>query len=143
MPARGLLLAILFLTVSPQSPHSPPRFPVHIESLDYPSLAVQARIVGDVVVMAEVDSEGRVHVTIPKSGHQLLAQAAAENLRKWRFQTGENQELEITYHFQINDKPAVKPFSGYVLDLPDSVTITRDPPPVNIHTSPLGNPVMK
>jgi len=40
MPARGLLAALLLLTVSLQSQT---RLPIHVESLRYPPLARQAR----------------------------------------------------------------------------------------------------
>ena len=101
MPIRGLLLALLFLTVSPQSQ---PRLPIHVESLIYPQLARQARINGDAVLVAHIGYDGSVSISALRSGHPLLLQAAKDNLKKWRFQRGEDQEMEITYHFKLSEQ---------------------------------------
>jgi outer membrane biosynthesis protein TonB len=46
-----------------------------------------ARIQSDIVVVALVDAEGRViGVPIAPTGHPLLAKAAEENIKTWRFQ---------------------------------------------------------
>src|ERR1700676_5530636 len=100
MPARGLLLALLLLTASPQIQ---PRLPIHVLSLTYPPVARQARITGDVVLIAHIGSDGSVSIPIRKSGHPLLLQAAEDNLKAWKFQTGESQEMEITYHFKTGE----------------------------------------
>jgi TonB family protein len=141
MPARGLLIALLLLTVSPQTQ---PRFPVHVESLIYPPLARQARISGDAVLKAQIGSDGRVPSPIGISGHPLLLQAAKDNLKKWKFQSGEYQETEITYHFKLTE-----PSSGYTqtecaFDLPDSVTVLSHLPQVETNfTSLTGKPSPK
>ena len=127
MPARGLLIALLLLTLSTQSQ---PRVPIHVESLLYPPLARQARITGDVVLIVDIASDGRVSVTMRRSGHPLLLQAAEDNVKTWRFQNGEEQEMEITYHFRLRERSAGSPQAECAFDLPDSVTITSDPPPV-------------
>ena len=101
MPARGLLIALLLLTISPQTQ---PRMPIHIESLIYPQLARMARIQGDAVLIAHIGFDGSVSVPILKSGHPFLLRAAEDNLKKWKFQAGESQEMEITYHFQVSDE---------------------------------------
>jgi len=79
MPARALLMALLFLTVSPQNQ---PRLPIHVESLVYPPLARQARIQGDAVLVAPISPDGSVSIPVLKSGHPLLRQAAEDNLKK-------------------------------------------------------------
>jgi len=90
MDARGLLIALLFLTVSPQTQ---PRLPIHIESLNYPPLARQARIQGDAVLIAHIGTDGSVSIPVRKSGHPLLLQASEDNIKKWKFQSGEEQEM--------------------------------------------------
>jgi TonB family protein len=141
MPVRGLLIALLLLTVSPQTQ---PRFPIHVKSLIYPPLARQARIQGDVVLIAQIGSDGSVSIPILKSGHPLLLQVAEDNLKKWKFQSGESQEMEITYHFKLREQSSGSTQTDCSFDLPDSVTILSDPPPVKtIYSSPMGNPSHK
>jgi TonB family protein len=137
MPARGLFVALLLLAISPQTQR---RLPVHVESLFYPPVARQARISGDVVLLAQVTSDGRVSIPIRKSGHPILMQAAEDNLKKWKFQTGQDQAMEITYHFKIRETSAHSPFTECVFDFPDSVTVSSDAPPVEtLYSSPMGN----
>jgi TonB family protein len=135
MPARGLLVALLFLTVSSQTQ---PRMPIHVLSLSYPPAARQARIQGDAVLIAHIGSDGSVSIPIRKSGHPMLIRAAEGNLKKWKFQSGEEQEMEITYHFKLGEPSSS---TECVFDLPNSVTITSPPPPVDtVYSSPKGKP---
>jgi TonB family protein len=127
MTARGLLIALLFLTVSPQAQ---PRLPIHVESLTYPEIARQARIQGDAVLVAHIGADGNVSIPLRKSGHPPLLQAAEDNLKSWKFQSGEEQEMEITYHFKLmaTESPADSAPTDCVFDLPNSVTISSAPP---------------
>lgn len=120
MPARGLLIALLFLTVSPQTQL---RLPVHIESLIYPPVARQARIHGDAVLSAHIGTDGSVSIPILKSGHPMLLRAAEDNLKKWKFQGGEEQEMEITYHFKFGETTLDNAPTECSFDLPNSVTV--------------------
>jgi TonB family protein len=141
MPVRGLLVALLLLTVSPQTQ---PRFPIHVESLIYPSLARYARIQGDAVLTAQIGSDGRVPSPIRKSGHPILLQAAEENLKKWKFQPGEFQEMEITYHFKLSEQLSDSAPTECAFDLPDSVTVfAHIPTPQPYYGSPDGKPAHK
>jgi TonB family protein len=128
MYARMLLTVLLFLTMSPQTQ---PQVPIHVESLVYPKLAYQARVIGDVVVLAQIDSEGRVQVPFRPPGHPLLVQAAEENIKTWRFQTGSGSQLKVTYHFKLEGEPAYDyPSSVCKFDLPNSVTVVTPPPKI-------------
>jgi TonB family protein len=129
MPIRGLSIALLLLTVSPQTP---PRLPIHVVSLNYPPLGRQARIQGDAVLIAHIGSDGSVSIPILKSGHPMFLRAAEDNLKKWKFQSGEEQEMEITYHFKFGEHPASSGLTECAFDLPDLVTVTSDLPPVKI-----------
>jgi TonB family protein len=130
VPTRGLLIALLFLTLSPQMQPSPP---IHLESLVYPTVAYQARITGDVLVIAQIDSEGHVEVPVRPPGNPLLVQAAEENIKTWRFQKGAGSELRVTYRFRLEGEPRHDyPSSIYKFDLPDSVTIVTPPPKVKV-----------
>lgn len=127
MPIRALLVALLFLTVPPQTP---PRLPVHVESLQYPQVARMARIQGDIVVVALIAADGHV-IGVPNAptGHPLLAKAAEENIKTWRFQSGAEGEARVTYRFEIDEKPATGDFpTTCKFDLPDSVTVTAPIP---------------
>jgi protein TonB len=53
---------------------------------EYPPLAVQARVVGEVVLEALVDEAGRVASVKLVSGPALLSEAAEEAVRQWRYQ---------------------------------------------------------
>ena len=129
MPARALLTALLFLIVSPQAQ---PRLPIHVESLVYPQLARQARIQGDVVLVAQIASDGSVSIPLLKSGHPIFVHVAEDNLKKWKFQTGEDQEMEITYHFKFKETSSDSPITDCQFDLPNSVTVSVDGPRVEI-----------
>ena len=134
MIVRGLLLALLLFTASPQEQQ---RFPVHVESLEYPLVARNARITGDVVIVAEIDAGGHVSIPSAPTGHPLLSKAAEENVKTWRFQSGRESEMRITYHFKLDDN--VKPTNYYqtrtAVDLPDSVTVVAPFPQVETNYS--------
>ena len=140
MPVRGLLVALLLLTVSPQTQ---PRFPIHVESLIYPSLARYARIQGNAVLIAHIGSDGSVSIPLRKSGHPILLQVAEDNLKKWKFQSGESQEMEITYHFKLSEQPSDYAPTECTFDLPDSVTIFAHVPTVQPIPSHSGKPAHK
>jgi TonB family protein len=141
MPVRGLLIALLLLTVSPQTQ---PRFAIHVESLIYPRVARVARISGDVVLVAQIGSDGSVSIPILKSGHPMLLRAAEDNLKKWKFQTGESQEMEVTYHFRITEPASDSAQTECSFDLPNSVTISTHSVQVETnYASPMGKPAHK
>ena len=51
----------------------------------YPPLVVQARIQGTVVLQAVIGKDGKVHELLLVSGHPLLAPAAMEAVKQWRY----------------------------------------------------------
>jgi hypothetical protein len=74
----------------------------------------------------------------------LLLNAAEYNLKRWKFQSGEEQEMEVTYHFKLRELSAGSAQTECAFDLPDSVTITSDPPPVlTNYSSPMNKPSPK
>jgi periplasmic protein TonB len=52
---------------------------------NYPPLARQARIQGDVVLQAEISKEGTIQNLQLISGHPMLAPAAIEAVKQWRY----------------------------------------------------------
>ena len=71
----------------------------------YPSDAKQARIEGDVLLTAIIAKDGSVQQLDLKSGHPLLAQAAIEAVRQWRYRptllNGQPVEVVTTIHFNF------------------------------------------
>ena len=61
---------------------------------EYPALAREAHIQGDVKIDAILDEQGNIIDMKTISGHPLLYQAAVDALRKWKY--------EPTY---LNDRP--------------------------------------
>jgi len=74
----------------------------------YPILARQSRVQGEVVLHAIIDKDGGVDELTVISGHPLLVQAALEAVKKWRYQptqlNGEPVEVDttITVHFFLS-----------------------------------------
>ena len=66
----------------------------------YPSLAIQARIQGNVVLHAIIGREGEVSELQVLSGHPLLVNAALDAVRQWRYSptllNGQAVEVETT-----------------------------------------------
>ncbi|HYG98263.1 MAG TPA: energy transducer TonB [Terriglobales bacterium] len=73
----------------------------------YPSLAKQARIQGQVVLQAVIGKDGKVQNLQVVSGHPMLAGAALDAVKQWRYKpyflNGEPVEVEtnITVNFSL------------------------------------------
>ena len=73
----------------------------------YPPLARQARIQGSVVLQAEISKDGTIENLHLVSGHPMLAPAAIEAVKQWRYRpyilNGEPVEVEtqITVNFTL------------------------------------------
>src|SRR5580704_3417750 len=96
---RCLLLPIIFILATVSS--GEPACVAHVESLEYPRLALFAKIQGEVAVAIEIGSDGRVESAAGISGPPMLVPAAEENIRKWRFQAGLDQKISIKYRFTL------------------------------------------
>ncbi len=74
----------------------------------YPPLARQARIQGSVLLQAEISKEGTIENLRLISGHPMLAPAAIEAVKQWRYKpyilNGEPVEVEtqITVNFTLS-----------------------------------------
>jgi len=75
---------------------------------NYPPLARQARIQGTVLLQAEISREGTIENLRLISGHPMLAPAAIEAVKQWRYKpyilNGEPVEVEtqITVNFTLS-----------------------------------------
>jgi protein TonB len=65
---------------------------------DYPSLARQVRVQGQVVLRAVISREGTIENLQVLSGHPMLVRAAVEAVRQWKYRpyllNGEPVEVE-------------------------------------------------
>ena len=68
---------------------------LHFESPEYPRLAWQARIEGDVKVTAHIASDGRVSSASASSGHELLQKEALQNIKKWVFVADHESSITV------------------------------------------------
>ena len=70
----------------------------------YPPLAKQMRITGTVKVEVVITATGAVKSTKVLGGHPLLAAAAEEAVKKWKFEPGSGETTEvIPFNFTLNE----------------------------------------
>jgi periplasmic protein TonB len=80
---------------------------IHKIQPDYPPLARQARIQGQVVLQAVISREGTIENLQVVSGHPMLAPAAIQAVKQWRYRpyflNGEAVEVEtqVTVNFVL------------------------------------------
>jgi periplasmic protein TonB len=73
----------------------------------YPPLAMEARVQGNVVIDSVIDKQGNVTQMRVVSGNPLLIQAAMSALREWKYQptllngTPVSVEMLVTIHFNL------------------------------------------
>jgi len=85
----------------------PPQ-PVYTPPPVYPDVARLARIQGDVVIDAVIDTAGNVVQMKLISGHPLLVNSAMAALRQWKYkptfldEQPVSIELSVTIHFTMN-----------------------------------------
>ena len=89
--SRGVTLGHLILRVEPV----------------YPEMALRTRVQGEVLLHAVIGRDGTIQNLTFVSGHPLLAQAAMDAVRRWRYQpfllNGQPVEVdtEVTLHFHL------------------------------------------
>ena len=68
----------------------------------YPSIAAKMRIEGTVKLDVTIDSDGSVSDVKVVSGHQLLASAAVEAVKKWHYETAESKSTQsVSVEFNL------------------------------------------
>jgi len=77
---------------------------IHDVKPQYPPQARQARIEGTVVLLAVIGKDGSVRDVQVKSGSPLLAQAAIEAVKQWRYKPYllNGQPVEVDTQITIN-----------------------------------------
>ena len=111
----------------------------------YPPLARQARIQGTVVLTVIISGNGDVQNVSLFSGHPMLAPAAIEAVKQWKYRpyllNGEPIEVEtqVQVNFSLSDKPASEGVAG---DIPGGAmggvigSMVTTPPSDSTQTSP-------
>jgi TonB family protein len=105
--------------------------PRRVVGMEYPPLGTQARIQGTVKLECEIDHEGSVARTRIISGPNLLAEAARDNVAKWRFEKRDKKiasgalKAALTYIFVLRGT-AARPTSEFVFEYPNSVILTAE-----------------
>lgn len=108
----------------------------HIESLEYPVVALQAGVSGVAVLSCNIREDGTVESVEPVSGPPLLVEAAIANVRRWRFTryVGAAQSVTLRYKFEISGASAAVR-SPFVFECPDQIVVTAQRPPVMFTSS--------
>jgi periplasmic protein TonB len=84
----------------------PPRIIDEVQP-QYPIIAKEARVQGDVLIDSVINAQGDVTQMKLVSGNPLLVQAAFNAVRQWRYQptllngTPISVEMEVTVHFSL------------------------------------------
>jgi TonB family protein len=97
-----LSLVILFATLAPLLPaqEASKRRIVVRTAPSYPSLARGMALAGVVKIAAAVAPDGTVKMLDVKGGHPVLAQAAVNAVRQWKWEPSAHESLElIEIHF--------------------------------------------
>jgi len=111
---------------------------------DYPPLARQARIQGTVVLKVQINKSGDVVNLQLVSGHPMLAPAAIEAVKKWKYMpyllNGEPVEVEtsVTVNFTLSDKPVAEG-EGAAGEIPGGVPGDHAPGVMGVVSSNPGN----
>lgn len=103
---------------------------------NYPPLAAVARVSGDVVIQVGIGASGSVTKAELISGHPLLAKAALDAAKRWRFESEPIQGRTAKVEFEFVMLPERSASSVETTFFPpDKVEIRYTPakPPVNYH----------
>jgi TonB family protein len=100
-----------------------------VVAMEYPPLAQNAVLQGNVVLEAEISDEGTVaHIKVV-SGPPILATAAGDTLLRWRFAGCKGQdkacEIKVVFSFVLSGTCVVGSYcpTEFVADLPDRVEV--------------------
>ena len=106
--------------------------PTRIPALRYPALGLQARIEGKVHLQVSVGADGSVSGIKVISGQPVLAKAAQENMKLWKFGSTSNKSAEVggidfTYVFKLEGTAVSTPMTDFLYEYPGHVTVTSQP----------------
>jgi TonB family protein len=124
--AAGILLAV--------QAYGGEWFPVRVESTTYPLIATQARIAGAVRLRMVIDTAGKIAQIDVISGNGILAKAAQDNLKLWKFiavptdRRETPKTIDFTYEFRLDGETESKPKSIFRYEHPYRVIVTSEAP---------------
>jgi len=106
---------------------------LRIEKVDpvYPPLAVQARVQGTVMLNVQIGASGAVENVRLISGHPLLAPAAVEAVKQWKYRpyVKDGNAVAVETNVRLN----------FTLSQNDTVGVVSEPPPgVRLKLTPTG-----
>jgi TonB family protein len=100
---KALLFFVLLLPLAVTSLAAQERATVHKVPPVYPPLARQMGVTGSVTVTTTVDASGKVIKAESTSGNKLLANAAIDAVKQWKFAPGDGTEtFPVTINFEKN-----------------------------------------
>jgi TonB family protein len=92
----------------------------------YPAAARSARIIGKTLVRISVAKDGTVTAASFVSGHPLLAKAALDAVKQWKFRPeAKEYTLDVACSFELCDD--CRSETQVIADLPASVTVRTGP----------------
>ena len=96
----------------------------------YPPLALQARVSGKIKLKVIIKAGEVIRVESPTvtGATTILEQAAASNVRTWKFVTHSLETFEVTYDYQLSKSEVDEPQNAQIeMLLPVYVRIVADP----------------
>jgi TonB family protein len=103
--------------------------------MDYPQLAVQARMRGEILVDCTLNSSGQVvdervveSVGMGGQARLVLGRAVVENVREWRFQRAPGSasaalQVRLRYTFTLDNETRAKRTTRFIFEYPDHVYV--------------------
>jgi len=138
MNTLSLIVAVL-LALSPTH-GAQDAFPAYLETIEYPILAIQARISGTVELEITIAPDGTVSRVRGISGHNLLVRAAEEGIKRWRFlprcssrKQMERMVIPLRVKFVLEGETEYRPRARLRYVYPDSLIVIAE----NLHWQPL------
>ena len=95
------------------------------EEMEYPSVVLQTRIQGVVVVRAALDEKGSVISAAAISGAKALVPSCLSNVRKWHFQPNAAKTVVVVYEFHFASGTCIAGVKGQFIFLPPNVATVR------------------
>ena len=108
-------------------------FPLRIQSLDYPAIALQAGVKVMVTLECSITSDGTVESVRVVSGPPVLAEASIANLSQWTFSSTEQggralRTIQVVYDFQIEGSAKGPTGTKFVFEYPNKVIVSTARP---------------
>lgn len=116
---------------------------LRVVSMEYPALAVAARMQGEITVECTIDAEGHVVAAkvIRVSGRlanrrlSLLEEAAVENVREWQFQKANEASTagsaHVIYRFKLETGASRKRCTRVMFELPNIMYVVTQYMPLS------------